>query len=222
MIEPQRKIELPCQIEWKSMTKGKQLDRRFCKICARSVFDISSKNDKEIEKLFNEEGTNICVKSLSSQLTNQPNRNNPFKVVWRRVKFVGLILIASLISQDLSAQQKKKEPDSYHIVQNLSNSDTIIIKGIIKGERFIGWKKVVDASVKIWSEESINLGNFQTERNGKFEFSIDKKLVGDNFSISILAWDYKSIKIENLDAQDTELEVYLEEQETSVLLGRFF
>jgi len=222
MIKPQRKIESPCQIEWESMTKGKQLDRRFCEICAKSVFDISNKSDKEIEKLFNDEEKNICVKSLSFQLTNQQKKKNPFKVIWRKGKFVGLILIASLVSQDLSAQQKKKQPNSYHIVQNIPNSDTITIRGIIKGERFIGWKKLKNVSINIWSKENINLGFFHTERNGKFEFSINKKLVGENFSISISAWDYKRITIENLESKDTKIEVFLEEQKTIIVTGRYF
>lgn len=222
MEQLHRKIESPCKIEWNLMIEGNQADRRFCRICSKHVFDISSMNDNEIEKLYFQEGRNICVKSLSYQLDNQKKKKNPFKALWRKGKFVGLILLASLVSQELSAQQKKKEPDSYHIFQEALNSDTITVKGVIKGERFIGWKKLKNAAINIWSEENVNLGNFQTGKDGKFEFRIDRKIVGDCFSISISALDYRRIKVENLEPKDTKIEVFLEEQETVIVTGRYF
>ena len=222
MEQLQRKIESPCKIDWNSMAEGIHSGERFCRICSKNVFDISSMNDKEIEELYFQEGGNLCAKSLSYQLENKDKKKNPFKVLWRKGKFAGLIFLASLVSQELLAQQKKQEPDSYHIVQEALNSDTITIKGVIKGERTIGWKKLKNASINIWSEENINLGNFQTGQNGKFEFTINRKIVGDNFSISISALNFKRIKVENLETKDTKIEVFLEERTTVITMGRYF
>lgn len=221
-MKPLRKIESPCKIDWQSMKVTSEPDRRFCEICNKSVFNVTSKNDKEIESLLRKNNNDICVRSLSYQLADQEIKKRRLKQVWKKGKFIAIFLMASFISQDLSAQQKRKIPDSYHIIQHNLDSDTITVTGIIKAEKFIGWRKLKNASINIWSEENINLGNFQTERNGKFKFTIDKKLIGGKFSISFSALDYKRIKIENLDPQNTKIEVYLEERKTEFVTGRYF
>lgn len=217
-----KKIEYPCAVKWESMKSTNESDRKTCAICSKSVFDVTAKNDIEIEKLLEQNNGSLCVKALSYQLSEHSSRKKPIKRLWKKGKFIGLILAASLISQDLVAQQKKKTPDSYHIIQDAPSSDTITIEGIIKGEGFIGWKKLKNASINIWSEENINLGTIQTKRNGKFKFTIDKKIVGANFSVSISAWDYKRIKVETLASKDTKIEVFLEEQKTIFITGRYF
>lgn len=221
-MKPLRKIEVPCKVEWESMKTTNELDTRNCTVCSKFVFDVTTKNDREIEELLKQNDNNICVKSLSYQLSENQSKKNPIKYLWRKGKFIGLILVASLISQDLAAQQRKKQPDSYHIVQESLKTDTITIKGIVKGEKWLGWKKVNNATINLWSEENINLGNIQTEKNGKFEFRLDKKLIGNNFSISISAWDFKTIKVEQLKSKDTEIKVYLKEEETIFVTGRYF
>ncbi len=221
-MEPLRKIKNPCEIKWESMEITNDCDRKICKVCNRSVFDVTAKNDKEIEELLKLKNHDICVKSYSYQLSESQTKKSLIRELWRKSKFAGIILIASLISQDLAAQQKKKEPDSYHIIQEVVNSDTIIIRGIIKGEKWIGWKKLKNATINLWSEENINLGNIQTERNGRFEFKIERKIIGDNFSISISALDYKRIKIENIKPKETDITIYLEEKKTTFVTGRYF
>ncbi len=102
------------------------------------------------------------------QLNHSKATSNRFKQFWRKAKLVGLFFLASLGSQDLFAQQKKIQTDTYHLLQDTTTNATIRIHGILKGEATQAWKKLAKATIQIWSEENLKIGGIPNRSARRF------------------------------------------------------
>lgn len=221
MKKPLRKIESPCPISWDSMDLKDDSTQRFCRVCEKTVFDITAKTNDEVDELYFSNGGNICVSARANQLNQElPKRRN----FLRKGKVAGLIIASSLLGQDLMAQEGNHLSGLFEIVsQETSNSDCIKLEGVVRGEKRIGSKKVKNAILSFYTKEHLKVEQTLTDKKGNFFIEIDKRILGDIFFISISADGFEDMKTGELTLQDLNMKILLEEEiETIILGGRYF
>lgn len=224
MKKPQRKIKNPCPISWDAMDLKDDSTQRFCRVCEKTVFDITAKSNDEVDELYFSNGGNICVSARMSQLNQELPKRRNFRRLLQKGKVAGLIVASSLFVQDLIAQQGQFLADSFKIIsQETSNSDCILLEGVIRGERKIGSRKVKNAILSFYTKEHLKIEQTLTDKKGRFQIEIDKKILGNVFFISVSAEGYEYFKTSELALKDMNIEILLEEEiETIILGGRYF
>ncbi len=190
-----------------------------CQNCNEKVYDLRTKKKSKIEKWYKTNKENVCVIANTNQLTlNSGNKKSIFDL--RKIGIASVLIGSSLLSPNLYAQETEKA-NSFTIEQTDLKSENITIEGVVKVKGFIGWKKLDEFKINIYSNE-VFVTDLLIDRKGKFKLELNKKILSEKFSISINALKYKSIRIDEIEIKDTKLKVYLDKKDIKVLVGRFY
>jgi hypothetical protein len=212
-------IPKPCIKNWSEMEITDNPLIKKCNLCNKNVFDIRNFDDNQISDLFFQNNKNLCVFADTKKINNFEINNSIRKVI-NKFSYLGLIFASSLFTSNLQAQCKKKL-NTYVIEQKDLQSDTIQIEGIIKGEYKKGLKRIKDFSINIYSEDKL-IKELIVDKKGKFKISINKSQGGEKISISINAYGYNPIRIEDIKKKNTFIEVFMEKKIMSFVTGRYF
>ncbi|MEN0051047.1 MAG: hypothetical protein AAF806_28540 [Bacteroidota bacterium] len=216
-------IQKPCTMNWKAMRSIKDSNERFCLHCKKEVRDISKLSEAEILDTLSED--DLCIRATTRQV------NVPFQAIKRFGK-LGVLLFGLFAGHHSSAQMFLEKPD-YTFEQSEIKSDTILLKGIVKGEkklrirplrmeRTTGYKRLQNVTISIFSEEGFLIAGAYPYQNGKFEITVDRKLLGENFTIRVddkSDKDYYMIEVNDLEPKDTSFEFFMKER--MYVMGRF-
>ena len=216
---PKYIIPKPCNKRWNDMQKTFFSNEKICQNCNEKVFDIRTKSKSQIESWYKEKNDNVCVLANTNQL-NQEYGKKKSVLDLKKIGIASVLIGSSLLNPNLSAQESKKT-DSYTIEQTEIKSENITIEGIVKVKALIGWKKLDEYSINIYSNNTL-LKESLIDEKGKFKIELNKKLMSDKMTISIHAVKYKSIRIEEIEVKDTMIQVFLEKKGPRVIVGRFY
>jgi len=217
--DPKYIIPKPCIKGWDDMEKTISSDEKFCQNCNERVFDIRKKSKSEIENWHKNNNENVCVLVNANQLTQEFGKKKSIFDL-RKFGIASFLISSSLMHTNLYAQESEKA-NSFTIEQTDVTSENITIEGIVKIKALIGWKKLDEYKINIYSND-VFVTDLLIDRKGKFKLELNKKLFSENLSISIHAEGYKSIRIKDIEVKDTMLRVYLDKKDFRVLIGRFF
>lgn len=215
---PKYTIPKPCNKRWNNMLQTKSSNEKFCQNCSEKVFDLRGKNKTEINNWYKENNENVCVIAKSNQL-NPTSQNEKNIINFRKIGIASVIIGSSLLSPNIYAQEKKA--DTFTIEQTELQSDNIKIEGIVKVKALIGWKKLNEYNINVYSNDTL-LKEVLIDEKGRFTIEINRKLMSDKMTISIHAVKYKSIRIEEIEVKDTMIQVFLEKRGPRIIVGRFY
>ena len=216
---PKYIIPKPCNKRWNDMQETFSSNEKFCQNCNEKVFDIRTKSKSEIQNWYKENNENVCVLANTNQLTQELEKKKSIFDL-RKIGIASVLIGSSLFNPNMYAQESEKA-NSFTVEQTELKSENIIIEGIVKIKAFIGWKKIDEFKVNIYSNE-VFVTDLLIDKKGKFKLELNKELFSENLSISIHAEGYKSIRIDEIEVKDTMLRVYLDKKDFRVLVGRFY
>lgn len=192
---------------------------RNCQNCNNKVYDLRAKSNSQINNWFKKNKENACVIANANQLTfNSRNKYSFFNL--RKIGIASVFISSSFLNPNLYAQESKKA-NSFVIEQTDLNSKKITIEGIVKVKGLIGWKRLAEYNINVYSNNTLVTESLLDEK-GKFKLELDKNILSDKMTISIHAVNYKSIRIEEIEVKDTMIKIYLEKRGPRVLVGRFY
>lgn len=209
-------------MDWNAMQSIENSNDRFCLHCQKEVKDISELSAAEIQTSLNK--SDLCIRATTEQV------NIPFAPV-KKFGRVGL-LIFGLFTAYPSSAQVFSDDSGYSIEQTELKSDTVLLKGIVKGERklkirplrikqTIGYKKLQNVTISVLSEEGLLIVGAYPDKDGRFEIPVDRRLLGEVFSIVVDDKGdtyYNTIETDNIETKDTNFKFFLRERE--YIMGR--
>jgi len=209
-------IQQPCPIDWNTMQSIEDSNDRFCQHCKKEVKDISNLSEAEIRNSLSK--GDLCVRATTEQV------NVPLRSI-RKLGKVGVLLFGLFTGHQSSAQIFPDKP-VYSFEQTELKSDTVLLKGIIKGERklrirqlrmerIVGYKQLQNVTISVLSEEGLLIVGAYPDKNGKFEIPVDRRLLGEYFTIIIDNKgdeDYATARVSKLEAKNTNFEFFLTER----------
>ena len=215
---PKYIIPKPCNKRWNDLRKTFSSNEKFCQNCNEKVFDIRTKSKSEIEIWSKKNNKNVCVLANTSQLTQEFGKKKSIFDL-RKIGIASVLIGSSLLHPNLYAQEPEKA-NSFTIEQTDLKSENIIIEGVVKIKALIGWKKLDEYKINIYSNE-VFVTDLLIDRKGKFKLELNKKVFSEKMSISIHSLKYKSIRIDEIEVKDTMLKIYLDKKDI-IVVGRFY
>ncbi|MEZ4887223.1 MAG: hypothetical protein R3E32_21000 [Chitinophagales bacterium] len=208
-----QKIQNPCPQDWEQMDiVGTCGTVKFCQICQKNVTDVSAMDFKAIKQLATANEGEICIK------VSQPSMYQHWSKILAKAATMGFIFWGLLGGQQVVAQNTKTD-ESYQITQVVTKSSTIIISGVVKGKNKIGWRKLEEANITLYSEEGLKIGEYITDEKGDFIIEVEKKLLGNKFGISFGKYRYEWTKIEEIETKNTNIAVFMDKRQGRYITG---
>ena len=68
-IKPTYSIRTPCTNKWGELQEGDQHFTKFCFACKKKVYDISEMDREAVERLYQQQGGDLCVRMPIEQET---------------------------------------------------------------------------------------------------------------------------------------------------------
>jgi len=217
-------IPKPCHENWKNMTANEK--GRYCKVCNKTVADLTSKTPEEVKALYDSEQGKLCGHVRVSQLGNFQSQDGLIaqklkSVSWRLRRWamaasVALLLNGLTILEGYS--QCTVETGEYKLTPlNNEKEGEIILKGKIRdketGEFLIGAVVVI---------ENYNTGAL-TDYEGEFTIrtTLDS-IANGNMTISIRYLGYHTISIRDVEPKSYSLSVTMSEEALLIEGGVMF
>uniref|UniRef100_UPI004049981C hypothetical protein n=1 Tax=Flavobacterium sp. TaxID=239 RepID=UPI004049981C len=216
---PKHIIPNPCHKRWENMQKMQTPEFKNCQNCSKKVYDLRLKSKSEIDIWYKKSDENVCVIATENQLNL--NLNNNKSIFDLRSFGIASVLIGSWLLQPNLYAQESKKADSFVMEQTNLKSEIITIEGIVKVKRFIGWKKLKEFNINIYSNETL-VHEILVDKRGKFKIELNRKYFSEKMSMSIHAFGYKSLRIENIEIKDTMFKVFLDKAKMRMVVGRYF
>lgn len=216
---PKYNIPNPCNKKWSEMELSGTNKFRNCQNCRDKVFDLRGLTKSEIGDWYKQQNSNNCIIVNANQLSRD-NTKNGLLLNLRKIGIASMLIGSSVLSPNLSAQENSKL-NTFVIEQTAANSDKITIQGKVKIKAFIGWKRLDDYSIGIYSGNEL-ISELLIDNKGKFKLELDKKVLPHKFTILISAEGFKDIETKEIEAKDTMLKVFLDKRELRFVTGRFF
>lgn len=189
-----------------------------CQNCQARVYDVRNKSNAEIKEIYNSNHENICVLANVSQLSGYKKRG--FSSNFKRLGIVTAFISGSFLQPSMCAQENKKS-DTFILEQKNVESDVITIEGIVKVKGLIGWKKLDEYSINVFSNDVL-VSEILVDKKGKFKLDLNKKILSEKMAISIHAQGYKSISIKDIETKNTMFRVFLDKYNPRLIVGRFY
>lgn len=200
------------------MQNSGSIDFKNCLNCNEKVYDLRGKSKNDIENWFQKEEGNPCVFIRQKQLS-QSIKNKKSILDFKKIGIASILIGSSFLQPNLFAQEKNK--NSFSIEQEKGITEKVLIEGEIKIKRFIGWKKLEEYNIDIYSGENL-ISELFVDKKGNFKLELDKKNINNKLTISIHASGFETLEIENIDIKNTKLKVYLDKKQIRFVGGRFF
>ena len=215
------KIKNPCPVSWDSMKKTEDITQRFCTSCDKIVHNITQLQPAEIRDLYEENQGNLCVQALSTQINTPASNRQTWKKWARNARVISAIAIGGLLGNPATAQHIIRQPDTYKIQQEDNTQREITIKGKIKVEKFLRWRRIEkflrwgdaqNITVTIYTEDGLQVCEITDPKNNEFETTLDRAILGEKFTIAFWASDSKTLTVKDVQVKDSNFTVYLEEK----------
>ena len=203
-------IPNPCNENWNKMSSSEK--GKFCSKCKKEILDLSKKSNFElVDKL--KINQNVCGRFSPNQLNIVLNPNQ--KSVFHKTSFYLTLLTLLGISTPIFAKQNFIKTENIfplktriNLVENETDKDSIIIKGII----FDSLNNEPIPGVNIKYDKKIVLSDF----DGKFEFKIHKKKYSKNNPLIFYSLGYENKEV-FISKNDEYLTVKMDYEE--ILMG---
>ena len=186
-------IPEPCHEDWAKMTdteKGK-----FCSVCTKEVFDLTSKTDEELVKLLTQ-NKNACGKLKKSQLNREVKMERKSGQSFAPI-VASMLLPLTLFSNNpkSSTDSSSKKPMVSMGIGRFSNTNklrlSVFTKGIVRDENGNPLK-----NVKIISNETE--AQAWTNKKGEYEiYTLDKEILTftkENYETQLIRLRKKAVE----------------------------
>jgi len=188
---------------------------KFCEYCHENVYDLRELSQTEFEKWRITNGLDLCVMARTNQLTLKKQNWN-----YKNIGIASLIIATSFISTNSFAQENSKK-DTFKFEQSASETSHITLSGIVRVKGKLGWKRLKEYSINVYSDDRL-IQEVLIDKKGQFGIELNKMDLKNNISISIHSVGFKSIRIDNLEIKNTNVEVYLDKRMPKIMVGRLF
>ncbi len=208
-----------CPISWESMSLSSNENKRFCGVCNKNVHDITQLNTQEINSLVQLHNNDLCVKAYRHQLP--PTNNSFINKIIKKAKVVGVVVLLSLFSQGLIAQDKiKKKEYKYKQTETIGKKVTIQGVTVLKGK--LRNKKIEGFLVEVFTKDGLKVSTIETDEKGRFSLEIDKDILGDSYSIQVNNFEFNSINVKSVKTMDTQFKLKFKKIPSYQFIGRYF
>jgi len=192
-------IPKPCSENWSTMSDVER--GKFCEVCHKKVFDLTSLNNTEIQNLLKSENS-LCGRIK----VNNPNSLFKFKKYGIALSLASILGFTSLNAKENSVLTNLETSILY--VNNSIQNDTIILKGTVKEDKM----PLPGVIIKLKGTKLETTSDF----GGNFSFIIPKKDVPQEL---ILIFNYIGYETKEVEIKKYHKKIEVELTSENILLG---
>ncbi len=216
-------IPKPCHENWDAMTSEEK--GRHCTKCEKTVFDVSTWTDLEINKTYTDNDQNMCIRIPEERLSPTPIPMSRTKR-WKYYVAAGIasfwfMFKANNASAQSDSTAHSQEPDTLASDNKIAK---MTITGVVRDSlNSKTGMPFADVMLKINGEAVIRV---TTDENGKFQIDWNDSIsLNDTFQLNVDYVGYTSVVKEFTPRDSIMSEIYLEEahiclNEKVIVVGR--
>lgn len=220
LSKPTFSIPTPCVKKWGELQEEDQHCTKYCSACQQKVYDISEMDREAVERLYQQQGGDLCVRMPIEQNVIASNRFNFLSYFKSGLRW-GLMSFALFVGSPILAQKFSHKQYSYEHVD--TKSSTIVLSGEIIRPKGKQWRKLKRVFIQINNGSSLELVEARwLDSSHGFILELEKEKLGSRFTIIFEHDNYASLIINNIPSKNTRFSIKMQAEQTTYLLGRLF